>query len=217
MGHFAGAMQLAPRSILILVFTLMTAAFMTAVPRVSAAQDADQSSDVADDSGNDSSADTVEESGPPELIQSVKSKELGQLSLPGFWDVSEIADGVRAVETRSERPAAIEVAAIPMPGLLPAASVSGALLEELEQQSGKLELLVEEELGENGSEESKSGLDQLYVELRLTESGTSMRYGYIVVAGDKKAIIASLGAPDERFDAFEARALLQEILASITE
>lgn len=192
--------------------TVMAIVILLSVLGMGAEGSAQQGSEdvVSADADMADAGDTAEQSGPLALIQSVKNDHLGRLSLPGFWDVTEVPDGVRAVESRSERPAAIEVAVMPMPTHVPAAEISSALVAEMEQRNGEVSVLAKEAL--TGDEE---GLDQYYVELRIKESDTRMRYGYILVSGDSKTIVASIGAPDERFDSFEARDLLQRILASI--
>jgi len=147
-----------------------------------------------------------------ELIQSVSNKTLGELKMPGFWEVTELADGVRAVESRSIHPAAIEVATLELPVMVPASWFADAVKLEL-SEAGSLENLKESKREQLGDVEPK--VDQLYFELRGTEAGLEVAYGVVIVTGTNRALVATLGAPSDRFEAFGAKALLLEILGSV--
>lgn len=149
---------------------------------------------------------------PVELIQSVSNKTLGELKLPGFWEVTELADGVRAVESRSSRPASIEIATLDLPVMVPASWFADAVKAEL-NESHTLENLAESKREQLNAVDAK--IDQLYFELRGTEGGLEVAYAVVVVTGTNRAVIATLGAPQERFEAFNAKELLLEILGSL--
>lgn len=158
-----------------------------------------------------SESDEPEPSHTPELIKLYKSKALGaELRLPGLWIVSDVPDGVRAVEPDQPRPAALELGAVPLPEALPAETLAEALVVELQRSLTDLQVRRREPIQATDPNE-----DRFYLELRATEEKQPVRYALLVVTARRRAFIASLSAPDERFASFAPRALLTAVVDSI--
>lgn len=147
-------------------------------------------------------------SGPPDLLKPVENASLGQLNLPSLWDVENITGGLRATETGTLQPGAIEIVFVTLPEAVPAKILVDAWLAEASSAHAALS-------SANSATIDNGSLDTHGVELTLDEDGVPMRYALVVVAGDKGAYFATLGAPVERFESLHPRALLVNILNTI--
>jgi len=179
-----------------------------------ASAEPDAVADTTDDANAGASDASAAEEGPPELIKSYESAHLGQLKLPGLWEVADIDDGVRAVEPNQPRPAAIEIGALPLPEPVAAAELADNIAAELERALGGIRVVEREPIGDD-DDDNEDGISLYYLELAGREHDTDMRYAVLTVTGRRRAIVASLGVPEERFEQFHARQLLQDILANI--
>ncbi|MDX9719214.1 MAG: hypothetical protein RBU37_00600 [Myxococcota bacterium] len=147
----------------------------------------------------------LEEASSVELIQAVNNAQLGQLNVPAFWEVSELEDGLRAVESQHARPAVLELGQVSIPEALS----MDALAEALRAELGGVSEREREQLAK------EKGVEQLYVMYSGEESGQPMLYAFVLVGGSKRVLMASLSLPAERESELEPKSLLLGVLASI--
>lgn len=148
------------------------------------------------------------EGSPPELLKPVQSDALGQLNLPPLWDPTDIDGGLRAIEGQTSRPGAIEIVLVPLPEKLPADALLQAYLDEVRSAHPEATTEPIHPL-DNGKLETRAA------QLRLREGDTPMRYAVVVVSGRTGAYFATLGAPEDRFEALFPEELLVNVLNSI--
>ena len=146
---------------------------------------------------------------PPELIQAVESEKLGTLRLPAFWRVEDTADGIRAVEGNTDRPASIEIAILPIPERLSGDAIADAIVADM----GPRLTGLSEELRDKSPE--KDGVSRTFLVLSGQEGEHAVRYAVLILIGNRMAVFASVGSPADRFEELAPRALLTAILESI--
>ena len=141
---------------------------------------------------------------PPELIQAVTDPHLGQVDLPGFWEVEPISDGVRAVESKAPQPAAIEVALRPLPTSIASEDLLAALVAELSGSMGQLAVKDEQSIAEDTRWAILEG-----------EANSAPRLGVLIRVHEREVLMVILATPKDRFEQLGGQKLVQVVAASV--
>ncbi len=146
---------------------------------------------------------------PPELIQAVESEKIGALTLPAFWSVEDTADGLRAVEGNTDRPASIEVAILPIPERLSGDTIADAIVTNITPRLAGFKVEQREALPK------KDGIARTFLVLSGKEGEHEVRYAVLILIGSRMAVFAALGSPADHFEELAPKAFLTAVLESI--